>query len=59
MGPTRKIEVPGTEQSHGTKEVDYNIMNSLLTGLLLTNITFAVIKCFELILYKINLMKTV
>lgn len=31
------------ERSHGTKEVDFNIMNSFVTGLLLTNTTFAVI----------------
>lgn len=59
MGPTRKIEVPGTEQSYGTKQVAFNIMNPFLTGLLLTNTTYAVRKCFELILCKIKPMKTI
>lgn len=51
--------MPETEQSHGTKEVDFNIMNSFLTGVILTNTTFAVIKCFEWIPYKINPMKNI
>lgn len=34
-------------------------MNSFLTGLLLMSFTFALIKCFELSLYKVNLIKMV
>lgn len=45
------------EQSQGIKKVDFNIMNSFLISLLLMTITFALIKCFELILYKVNLIK--
>lgn len=59
MGPTVKVQVPGAEWSQGIKEVDFNIMNWFLTGLLLMTITFALIKCFELILYKVNLIKMV